>query len=241
MTPAELAPVVTTQGTEYTLWALFMRADIVVKTVMVGLVLASVWSWGIMIDKWMQIGGATRRAKAFEDQLWSGKPLEQMEESLSQKGGNDPMSRMFLVAAREWRSLRQGPMSAAQAQDVQTRVERLMTGSASRDVAQLEKGVGILASIASAAPFIGLFGTVWGIMNSFRAIAATGQSNLAVVAPGMAEALFATAIGLFAAIPALIFYNKLVGDLDRLTSRLEVMSDEISVRLSRRLSERAGA
>jgi biopolymer transport protein TolQ len=241
MPTAELPQIVNPDAANYSIVALFMQADMVVKAVMIGLALASLWSWAVLIDKWFQIGKASRAAKKFEDHFWSGKPLEELEDSLAREGASDPMGRMFLSGAREWRVVKTtGVANAVHAAEIRDRADRLMRASASREIGHLEKGVGILATIASSAPFIGLFGTVWGIMNAFRSIAATRETNLAVVAPGIAEALFATALGLVAAIPALMFYNKLVGDLDRMSVRLENIGDEIVVRLSRRLMERAG-
>lgn len=232
----DVAPV----AQDLSMWALFLKADIVVKLVMLALALASVWSWAVAIDKWMQFGDLATRAKAFEKRFWSGAPLEELEESATDRP-RDAMARVFAAGAREWREARRagGQISAVQLGLMQERCDRMMHAAIAREVAQAGRGLPVLASIGSAAPFIGLFGTVWGIMNAFTDIAAAQETNLAIVAPGIAEALFATALGLVAAIPAVVFFNKFTGDLDGFADRLEGFADEFSARLSRRLGERA--
>jgi biopolymer transport protein TolQ len=230
-----IAPV----ASDFTIWSLVMKADPIVKAVMLMLVLASVWSWAVAIDKWLQFGDLASKAQTFEKRFWSGAALEDMEDARGE-GRNDAMARVFTAAAREWRDIRRmGGMTGPQIQLFQERCDRLMQAAIARETAQAARGLPVLATIGASAPFIGLFGTVWGIMNAFTAIAASQETNLAVVAPGIAEALFATALGLAAAIPAVIFYNKFTGDLEGFADRLEGFADEFAARMSRRLADRA--
>jgi biopolymer transport protein TolQ len=227
-------------ATDISLVAMFAKADPVVKGVLAMLALCSLWSWAVAIDKWMSFADLNAKARQFEKNFWSGVSLESLEDSVGDRP-RDSMARVFAAAAREWRDVRRaGAMAANQIALVQERCDRLMQAQVQREVARANKGLAVLATIGSSAPFIGLFGTVWGIMNSFNAIAVARETNLSVVAPHIAEALFATAMGLGAAIPAVIFYNKFAGDLDRFADRLENFADEVAARLSRRLSERAG-
>ncbi len=239
MEPTALADVVTTQ--DYSLIALFMRADPVVKSVMAILAIASVWSWAVAIDKWFGVMGANARAKQFERAFWSGQPMEEMNERVTEKS-SEAMARVFSAGAREWREARRSSQPGdEQSKAVIDRAKAQMEVAVNRETLRMESGLSTLAIIASSAPFIGLLGTVVGIMNSFRDIAARGETNLTVVAPGIAEALFATALGLGAAIPALIFYNKFSGDITAFSERLSNFAQEVSVRLSRRLLERRDA
>jgi len=234
MNPITLPDIAASQ--DYTLIALFERADIIVKLVMGVLLLASIWSWAVAIDKWFSVGGAKSRAKRIEQQFASGQVMDQIGERASDKSA-DAMARVFIAGIREWRAARAtGQMSEPQSAALIERTRAQMGVSVARESARLENGLGTLAIIASTTPFIGLFGTVIGIMNAFRDIAGRGETNLAVVAPGIAEALFATAMGLGAAIPALIFYNKFSGDVSRFTERLDIFAAEFAVRLSRRLA-----
>jgi biopolymer transport protein TolQ len=220
---------------DFTFLALFLKADWVVKSVMIGLVLASVWSWAVIIDKWLHVRGLEKGARDIEGRLASGQGLEPVDGD-DKAGG--AMGRVLGGIVREWReSHKAGALTQVAAERLESRADRLINAAIAREVARAERGLGVLATIGSSAPFIGLFGTVWGIMNAFRSIAASRDTSLAVVAPGIAEALFATALGLFAAIPATIFYNKLAGDIERFAVRLETLADEAMVRLSRRLSE----
>jgi biopolymer transport protein TolQ len=222
---------------QITVLSLFLQADPVVKGVMLVLAVASVWSWAIAVDKWLQFGELENNARKFERAFWSGRSFEDFDD-----GGDkarDALSRVFGAAAREWREARRaGGMTPEAGQLLLNRVDRLMQAQVSREMGRASRNMGVLATVGASAPFIGLFGTVWGIMNAFTNIAAQQQTNLAVVAPGIAEALFATALGLVAAIPAVIFYNKFTGDLDRFGDRLDTFSDEVNARLSRRLGER---
>jgi biopolymer transport protein TolQ len=221
------------------IYELFLRADPIVKSVMGLLVFASLWSWAIIFNKWFALGSLSRRASQFEKLFWSGSSLDELYQQFSQKSDH-PMASVFISAIREWRkAFEGGPPREALLPGIKDRVEKAMTVSIHRETDSIERRLGFLATVGSTAPFVGLFGTVWGIMNSFSAIAARHDTTLAVVAPGIAEALFATAMGLLAAIPAVIFYNKFVGDIGRYTSRLENFADEFSAILSRQLDEKA--
>ena len=223
---------------DFSFLALFLRADIVVKLVMGGLAFASVWSWAIIIDKWLGFASLRSKARRFEGDFWSGRSLDDLVETFGDQP-RDPMSRVFAAAMSEIReSQSQTGSGDAALITLRDRVDRVMNLTVSRELGKAEGGLGILATIGSASPFVGLFGTVWGIMNSFRAIAISRDTNLAVVAPGIAEALFATALGLLAAVPAVVFYNKFSTDLANYATRLEGYADELSAILSRRLTER---
>jgi biopolymer transport protein TolQ len=221
--------------TDFSFLSLFLRADIVVKIIMGILVFASVWSWAIIFDRQFSFMSLRSKADKFEKTFWSGRSLDEMFERIGEKPG-DPMARVFLSAMREWKEGQNGRGSDLQIITLKERLDRVMALRVSRELSRAERGVGVLASIGSSSPFIGLFGTVWGIMNSFRAIAASHDTNLAVVAPGIAEALFATALGLLAAIPAVIFYNKFASDTQRYATRLEGFADELSAIFSRRIA-----
>ncbi len=217
------------------IFSLFMQADIVVKIVMIALVLASVWCWAIIIEKMIRLRGLNRKANTFEERFWSGNSLEDLYDRMNGRA-RDPMGAIFIAAMREWRLGHRGGPSGPRPQ-LSERIERVMGLTLTRELETIENRLGFLASTGSVAPFVGLFGTVWGIMNSFHAIGMTNDTSLATVAPGIAEALFATALGLVAAIPAVIAYNKLSGDLDRYGSRLEGFSGEFGAILSRQLDE----
>lgn len=221
---------------QITVLTLFLQADPVVKGVMLVLAVASVWSWAIAVEKWLQFGELEQNARKFEREFWSGRSLDDMEDRGDRP--RDALARVYAAASREWREARRTGAAGDSAQFMLDRVDRLMQAQISREMGRASRNMGVLATVGASAPFIGLFGTVWGIMNAFTNIAAQQQTNLAVVAPGIAEALFATALGLVAAIPAVIFYNKFTGDLDRFGDRLDTFSDEVAARLSRRLSER---
>ncbi len=222
---------------EFSFWSLFMAAGWVVKAVMIVLVIASIWSWAVAVDKFITFRLLKQRAEKFEDTFWSGRTLEDLSAGLA-NDIRDPMARVFAAAMREWEESKNNtPMGDAPDERVAERIDRVMTLVVNRELSKAERGLNVLATVGSASVFIGLFGTVWGIMNSFRAIAVSQNTNLAVVAPGIAEALFATALGLIAAIPAVIFYNKFSHDLDRYAGRLEGYADELSAILSRRISK----
>jgi biopolymer transport protein TolQ len=223
--------------TDMSLISLFMQAHIVVKIVMLGLAGASIWSWAIIINKWLALRGMRRRMDDFEDRFWSGQSLDELYRDLTAKP-NDGFAALFIAAMTEWRRAFEG--SGRGFTSLQTRIDKVLDVSISREMERLESKLLVLATIASVGPYIGLFGTVFGIMTTFRAIAASKNTSLAVVAPGIAEALFATAIALAAAIPANIFYNKFVRDTGKTQGRLESFADEFSAILSRQIDERAG-
>jgi len=219
--------------------SLFLHADAIVKTVFVLLVLASLWSWAIIINKWMALGTLRRRAAKFERTFWSGLSLDELYQQFSQRTDH-PFAAIFTSALREWRrAFEGGPPREALLAGVKDRIDKAMNVTIQRETEGIERQLGFLATVGATAPFVGLFGTVWGIMNSFSAIAAQHNTTLAVVAPGIAESLFATAMGLLAAIPAVIFYNKFVNDIGRYTGRMESFADEFSAILSRQLDEKA--
>jgi len=217
---------------DLSLWSLFMQADIVVKLVMVALILASVWVWAIVFEKSTSLRRANRTADAFEDRFWSGGSLDELFE---REGDNPkhPMAAVFSAAMNEWRRSKKAAGADIAHSSVRERVDRAVTVTVTREMERMERWMVFLASVGATAPFIGLFGTVWGIMHSFAAIAQMHNTNLAVVAPGIAEALFATAIGLVAAIPAVLAYNKISTDLSRFAARLEGFGSEFSAILSR--------
>lgn len=218
--------------------ALFMRADWVVKAVMIGLAAASLWSWAVIFDKSVRLTKLNREADRFEDQVASGRSLE----DVAAEAGERPthaLPRMLQAALKEWRDARaKNQASDAQAAFLIQRIDRVLDTTIARETLDAEKGLSSLAIVATASPFIGLFGTVYGIMQSFQAIAIEKNTSLAVVAPSIAEALFATAIGLVAAIPAYIAYNKFSSDAGRYGARLEHFADDLSTAIQRRLSER---
>jgi biopolymer transport protein TolQ len=225
---------------DLSIWGLFMSADIIVKAVMLILLGASFWSWAVIFDKLMRLRRLKREAGTFEESFWSGGSLDDLYDRIGNRPP-DPMSAIFAAAMREWRRsaakglIGSGPLRAS----LQDRIERVMQVTIGREMERLERFMSYLATVGSTAPFVGLFGTVWGIMNSFQAIAAQKNTSLAVVAPGIAEALFATALGLVAAIPAVVAYNKLSTDFGRYAGRLEAFSTEFSAILSRQLDEKA--
>lgn len=225
-------------GNEFSLWDLFLMADWVVKSVMVILVLASVWSWAVMFDKSMAYGRLRRKANKFEDMFWSGKPLDDLYRKMGDRQDH-PMARVFAAAMEEWGRSKDMGKSESLVIGAKDRIDKVLNVTVSRELEKAESNLGVLATIGSAAPFVGLFGTVWGIMNAFQAIAVTQDTNLAVVAPGIAEALFATALGLFAAIPAVVGYNRYSAALNSYAVRLQGFADEFSAILSRQLDERA--
>ncbi|SMC41491.1 protein TolQ [Rhizobium sp. RU36D] len=221
--------------TDVSLWALFMQAGLIVKLVMLGLVGASIWTWAIMIDKYLSYSRAKRQFDQFEQVFWSGQSLEELYRSLAERT-NTGLAAIFVAAMREWKkSFERGARSPI---GLQMRIDRAMDVTLARESEQLEARLSSLATIGSAGPFVGLFGTVVGIMTSFQAIAGSKSTNLAVVAPGIAEALLATAIGLVAAIPAVIAYNKFSGEAGKLAARMEGFADEFSAILSRQIDEK---
>jgi biopolymer transport protein TolQ len=238
MNPAEIAASpLASPAVEITVWGMFWGAHIVVKTVMIGLLLASVWCWAIIIDKVLLLRRTRRAMDRFDEAFWSGNSLDDLYSKASERPTTG-LSSLFVAAMREWKRSIQNPHASFMG--LQTRIDKVLDVSIGREVEKLEANLLVLATVASASPFIGLFGTVWGIMTAFRSIAASKNTSLAVVAPGIAEALFATAIGLFAAIPALIAYNKLQSDVAKSQGRMETFADEFSAILSRQIDQTAG-
>ena len=217
---------------DFSIWALFSRATMPVKLVIIILILMSVWSWTIAINKRLAIRLSRKRVLSFDREFWSGEPLDELFDKVggNPRGGS---AVIFSAGMTEWR--RSHREDGAMIPGAQSRIERSMDVALSKEANRLQNGLGILASIGSVGPFIGLFGTVWGIMNAFIEIAAQQNTNLAVVAPGIAEALLATGLGLLAAIPAVVFYNHLSATCDRIISDYEAFADEFSTILSRQL------
>jgi biopolymer transport protein TolQ len=235
MNPTDL-PAVGLVSSDLSLFALFWQAHWLVKTVMLGLVGCSVWVWAIAIDKTFLFARMRKAMDRFEQAFWSGQSLEELYRSLSSRPTHS-MAALFVAAMREWKRSLEG--QARSFAGLQMRIDKVMDVTIAREVERLERRLLVLATVGSACPFIGLFGTVWGIMTSFQSIAASKNTSLAVVAPGIAEALFATAIGLIAAIPATIFYNKFSSEVNKQAQRLEGFADEFSAILSRQIDERA--
>ena len=219
------------------IFEIVLGAPLVVKFVMALLVFLSIWTWAIIVSKILLISRATREAAAFEISFWSGGNLDELYEKVGQNP-KDPMQAVFAAGMREWRRTPAG-LPSGSALSIAQRIDRAMMLTVARELGRMETQMIVLASIGTAAPFIGLFGTVWGVMNSFLGIAAAGNTTLAVVAPGIAEALLATALGLVAAIPASIAYNSFTTDLARYAGRLEDFSGEFGTILARQLEVKA--
>lgn len=225
---------------DFSMLSLFLRADWIVKSVIISLVLASIWCWAIIFQKVTRLKRLNAQARAFEQTFWSGQSLDAIYDSVGSQP-KDPMSAVFVSAMREWRRAEdKGHVGSTIANtSLAERMDRVMQITVAREMERVEKYMTFLASTGSTAPFVGLFGTVWGIMSSFQAIAVSKNTSLAVVAPGIAEALFATALGLAAAIPAVLAYNKISRDLDRYAARLDGFAVEFSAILSRMMEEKA--
>jgi biopolymer transport protein TolQ len=245
MEPTELAQVTTTTveavaplAHDMSFWGLFMSADFVVKAVIIGLLLASFWTWSIIFNKYMRLRALTKDADSFEESFWSGISLDALLAQFH-KQGQDPMRAVFTSAMKEWQRAEGKLKEKAKgfSANLPERIERVMQTTLSKEMEGLERHLGFLATVGSTATFVGLFGTVWGIMNSFQAIAVSKNTSLAVVAPGIAEALFATAIGLIAAIPAMIAYNKISGEIARYGNRLDSFVAEFRAIITRHIEE----
>ena len=222
----------TVQEIDFSLLALFLRATFTVKLVMLSLIGMSVWSWAIIIQKHLSFAIARREALIFDRAFWSGEPLDELFDKIgpSARGASE---RIFFAGMLEWRRSHRkdgGLIAGAQA-----RIDRSMDVAIAKESEKLNKGLSFLATVGSTAPFVGLFGTVWGIKHAFEQIAISQNTNLAVVAPGIAEALLGTAVGLIAAIPAVVFYNKLNADSEQIIGGFEAFADEFSTILSRQL------
>ena len=228
----ELDTLAIAQEIDFSMWALFARATFIVKVVMLMLIVASFWAWSIIVQKIIVYRRANAEAVLFDQRFWSGEPLDELFEEI----GAEPegqSERVFAAGMIEWRRSHRndgGMIAGAGA-----RIDRSMDVAIVKEAENLQSGLSVLATVGSTAPFVGLFGTVWGIMNAFIEIAQQQSTNLAVVAPGIAEALLATGLGLLAAIPAVIFYNKLSADADRLVAGYEAFADEFGTILSRQL------
>ena len=234
-----MEPAAAVTPESFDLITLFLRADWVVKLVMLGLGLASLWSWTIIIDKVFRFAALNREAGRFEDAVSSGRSLEDVAAEAGERP-RQALPRMLQGALKEWRDARaKGAASEAQVAFLIQRIDRHLDATIARESARVENGLGVLAIVATASPFIGLFGTVWGIMGSFQAIAIQKNTSLAIVAPSIAEALFATAIGLVAAIPAYIAYNAFSTAAGKYAARLEGFADDLSTAIQRRLAEKA--
>jgi biopolymer transport protein TolQ len=220
------------------MWDLFWGAAPIIKLVMLGLIIASIWSWTIIFNKVYRLQRLNKAADSFEEAFWSGGSLDDLFDRIHNRV-LDPLSTIFCAAMREWRrSISKGMARTTEVRGtVEQRIDRVMQVTLNREIQQLERHMGFLASLGSNAVIIGLFGTVLGIMNSFGSIVGQQSASLAVVAPSMAEALFATAIGLIAAIPAAIAYNKLSSDVNRYENRLDAFASEFGAIISRQLEE----
>ncbi|MFQ3183520.1 MAG: biopolymer transport protein TolQ [Alteromonas macleodii] len=217
---------------DFTMWGMFAHATLPVQLVMVLLVIASIWCWAVIVDKWVQYRKARTEARLFDEAFWSGNPLDELFDRI----GATPVGsseKIFVAGMLEWRRSHRhdgGLIAGATA-----RIDRSMDVAIAKETEGLQRGLTVLATVGSSAPFIGLLGTVIGIMNAFIEIAEQQNTNLAVVAPGIAEALLATGLGLMAAIPAVIYYNKFSADADRVVSGYEAFADEFATILSRQL------
>ncbi len=218
--PATLSPV-----------ALFLQADIVVQAVMAGLLIASIWTWSIIVAHGVKMRRATRASEQIEREFWKADDIDAFYKM--HKDSDIPAARVFSAGMFEWR--RSTGKTAIDREGTRARLATSLGASIAAEIDRLGDKLNVLATVGAVAPFVGLFGTVWGIMRSFTAIGAAGNSSLAVVAPGIAEALFATAIGLFAAIPAVIAYNRFGHGLNRLEARLNRFADAFHATLSREL------
>lgn len=224
--------------TDMSALGLFMHADGVVKLVILALVFASIWTWAIILQKSTKLKDLKSRASYFEDRFWAGGSLDTLYDKINGRPG-DPMSSIFVAAMKEWKAAAEKNLmaTAAMRASLLARIERAINGTIGRELTQIERHMAWLASVGSVATFVGLFGTVWGIMNSFAAIANSQNTSLAVVAPGIAEALFATAIGLVAAIPAVLAYNKFSSEISRYAERLDFFGNDLLATMSRNLED----
>ena len=228
-----------TTAADFSMFSLFLRADLIVKSVIIILIVASLYSWNIIIGKLIRIQRLKKLDKEFDEIFWSGNSFEDLYETFNYNQ-NDPKSKIFCSAITEWRKSGKdsNPLKAEDINSLKERMFRSMQVAFNKETEIIEKNITFLATAGSTAPFIGLFGTVWGIMNSFKSIAIAQNTNLAVVAPGIAEALFATALGLFVAIPAVVAYNKITSDLSKYFISLETFMDEFTTIFFRQLEKK---
>lgn len=234
-----LSDVVNTAAQQMSMWDLVWASDTVTKVVMIGLIAASIWSWAIIFEKISTLRQVKKTSQKFEEAFWSGGSLDRLYDAIGNHP-RDPMSAMFVSAMKEWRRsniMQSKTDRSLRGASLQQRIEKAMTVSMDKELEDLDNRMGFLASTGSVAPLVGLFGTVWGIINSFNAIAATQSNSLSAMAPGIAEALFTTAFGLIAAIPAVVAYNIITTDTDRYAKRLENFIAEFSTILSREIDD----
>ena len=236
MNPTDITQGLLENPNAFSILALFWQSHFVVKIVMIGLLSVSIWCWAIIVDKTILYSRTRKQMNRFEKVFWSGQSLDELYNKLANRS-NQYMAALFVTAMREWKRSHEGSKPAVAS--LQQRIDRAMYTTVDREVERLQSKLLVLATVGSAAPFVGLFGTVWGIMNSFQSIAVSKSTNLAVVAPGIAEALLATALGLLAAIPAVIAFNKFSAEAELLGSRLDGFVEEFSSILSRQIDERA--
>ena len=230
---------ISSENIDFSMYALFMSADFVVKSVIIILILASIYSWSIIVAKLIRLRKLKQMEKEFEEIFWSGNSFEDLYETLN-FNKNDPKSKIFCAAISEWKKSKTTYQdeSSSSIASLKDRMQRSMTVTFNKESEIIEKSLTFLATAGSTAPFIGLFGTVWGIMNSFKSIAIAQNTNLSIVAPGIAEALFATALGLFVAIPAVVAYNKISSDLSKYFISLETFMDEFTTIFFRQLERK---
>jgi len=226
-------------GIDFSLLSLFLRADLVVKSVILILIFASIWSWTIIVEKLIKMKRLKQIESEFDEIFWSGNSFEDLFETFNYNQ-NDPKSKIFCAAIEEWKkSNKTKNINSSNIESLKERMNRSMLVTFNKEAESIEKNLTFLATAGSTAPFVGLFGTVWGIMNSFQSIAVAQNTNLSVVAPGIAEALFATALGLFVAIPAVVSYNKITSDLSKYFLSLESFIDEFTTIFFRQLENKS--
>ncbi len=225
------------ESPDFSMLGLFLQADIVVKLVIIILIIASIYSWNVIVSKILRMRQLKKLEKEFEEIFWSGNSFEDLYETLN-FNKTDPKSKIFCAAILEWKKSKTQFDQNLDLNSLKDRMERSMSVIFNKESENVEKNLTFLATAGSTAPFIGLFGTVWGIMNSFKSIAIAQNTNLAVVAPGIAEALFATALGLFVAIPAVVAYNKISNDISKYFVSLETFMDEFTTIFFRQLEKK---
>ena len=225
------AVLLNTDATTLSPIALFLQADIIVKLVMIGLLVASIWTWAIIIAQWMKLRRVTRASDRYERDFWKADDVDAFQED--NRSSDLPIAKVVQAGLVEWR--RSTKVKMIDREGTRARLATAMGAAIAAEIDRLSDRLNILATVGSVAPFVGLFGTVWGIMRSFTAIAAEQNSSLAVVAPGIAEALFATALGLFAAIPAVVAYNRFSHSMNRMEARFNRFADGFHATLSREL------
>ncbi len=228
---------IVSEAPDFSMFGLFMQADIVVKSVIIILIVASIYSWNVIVAKILRMRQLKKLEKEFEEIFWSGNSFEDLYETLN-FNKTDPKSKIFCAAILEWKKSKSQFGDSADLNSLKDRMQRSMSVIFNKESESVEKNLTFLATAGSTAPFIGLFGTVWGIMNSFKSIAIAQNTNLAVVAPGIAEALFATALGLFVAIPAVVAYNKISSDISKYFVSLETFMDEFTTIFFRQLEKK---